>query len=198
MVDIINLEDNLRVLNKINGLDKSKYYRVIYNNGGFTCSNILSIISVELDSIAFNNEEGELFNIKVTDIKEILRLDEKYFDFDVQDISYAVVDSKDELIEEFDDCYSGFDDLLESLYSSVAGQMVKVYLKSGENFVAKVSSFNVLGIDLIEEYKDSGVIKIPKLRYKITTKSKVAKYNKTYSNNSIEVIKLIDLDEQED
>ena len=32
MVDIINLEDSIRVLNKINGFDKLKDYRVICSN----------------------------------------------------------------------------------------------------------------------------------------------------------------------
>ena len=198
MVDIINLEDNIRVLNKINGLNKANYYRVIYSKEGFTCSDILGIISVELNSVSFCNKEGELFDIPTKDIKEILKLDMKYFDFEVQDMSYAIVDSENELAEEFDDCYDGFDNLIETLYPSVAGQLVNVHLKSGENFKAEIVSFEILGIDLVDDYSNSGVKKIPKLRYKIVTKCKIAKYNKTYSSDAIKVIKLIDLDEQED
>ena len=198
MVDIINLEDSIRVLNKINGLNKANYYRVIYSKEGFTCSDILGIISVELNSVSFCNKEGELFDIPTKDIKEILKLDMKYFDFEVQDMSYAIVDSENELAEEFDDCYDGFDSLLETLYSNIAGQEVKIYLTTGENFNAKVISFNVLGIDLIEKYQDGSVRKIPKLKYTITTSCKTSKYNRTYSSDAIKLIKLIDLDEQED
>lgn len=198
MADIINLEDNIRVLNKINGLNKSNYYRVIYTKDGFACNDILNIISVEINVVTFKSKEGELIDIKVKDIKEILRLNEKYFDFDIQDISYAVMDSEADLKEGFDDCYSEFDSLLESLYSSVAGQIVKVYLTTGENFNAEVVSFNVLGIDLVEKYQYGNIRKIPKLKYTITTSCKTSKYNKTYSSDAIKVIKLINLDEQED
>ena len=198
MVVIINLEDSIRVLNKINGLNKADYYRVIYTKDGFACTDILSINTVGVYEVTFNNKEGKSTHVKVKDIKEILRLDEKYFDFDIQDISYAVVDSEDELAEEFDDCYNEFDSLLETLYSNIAGQEVKIYLTTGENFNAKVISFNVLGIDLIEKYQDGSVRKIPKLKYTITTSCKTSKYNRTYSSDAIKVIKLIDLDEQED
>lgn len=198
MVDIINLEDSIRVLNKINGLNKADYYRVIYTKDGFACNDILSIITVDINTITFNNKGEELVSIKVKDIKEILRLDEKYFDFDIQDISYAVVDSGDGLAEEFDDCYNEFDSLLETLYSNIAGKEVKIYLTTGENFNAKVISFNVLGIDLIEKYQDGSVRKIPKLKYTITTSCKTSKYNKTYSSDAIKVIKPLDFDEQED
>ena len=70
MVDIINLEDSIRVLNKINGLNKADYYRVIYTKDGFACNDILSIITVDINTITFNNKGGELVSIKVKDIKE--------------------------------------------------------------------------------------------------------------------------------